>query len=124
MRRVLLLGVLAVLAIPAAARADSTLQFNTVKLPGIDGSGTEPRITVGPDDTRWAITSVSRSGGAGAVVFRSIDGGQTWQRTPADPVQRHATIDVDLVAMHTGRILASELDDAGSALRAEFGHGR
>src|SRR6478609_11131265 len=117
MRRIsLLLAVLLLTAVAAApaARADGPLGFTTVRLGGIDGSGTEPRITVAPDDTRYAMTSVSRKGGSGAVVFRSVDEGQTWQKTAADPVQHgEATIDVDIVAQRTGRILASELDEAG-----------
>jgi BNR repeat-like domain len=108
MRRlsVLLFGLM--LAAPAAAYAGGPLQLNTVKLPNAN-DGTEPRITVGPDDLRWAVTNDP----TGAVVFNSKDGGLTWQKTKADPVQRSATIDTDIVAMHTGRILASELDDAG-----------
>jgi hypothetical protein len=108
--RAALLTTFALLAVAAPAYADTPMSFNTVKLPGIDGSGTEPRITVAPDDTRYAITSEDRGGHT--AVFKSVDGGQTWQRT-ADPVLREPTIDVDVVAMNTGRILASELDEAG-----------
>src|SRR3954470_2630603 len=102
----------AVFAAPARA-ADAPLDLTTVRLGGIDGSGTEPRVTVAPDDTRYAITSASRARAAGALVFQSTDGGQTWQQTPGRPVQRQASIDVDIVAMDTGRLLASELDYAG-----------
>src|SRR4051794_20614416 len=110
--RLAVLTLLAAAALAPAARADTAMHFDTVKLPGIDGSGTEPRIAVGPDDTRWAATSRSRNDSA-ALVFKSVDEGQTWQKTAADPQQTEATIDVDVVAMHTGRILASELDEAG-----------
>jgi hypothetical protein len=110
--RLLTVVALAAAAAAPAARADAPMRFRTVRLPGIDGSGTEPRIAVGPDDTRWVATSASRSTSR-ALVFRSVDEGQTWQKTPADPQQVEATIDVDVVAMHTGRILASELDEAG-----------
>ena len=104
---------LTALLIAPAARADGPLDFTTVKLGGIDGSGTEPRITVAPDDTRYAITSVARSG-ADPAVFKSVDEGQTWQRTAGNPVTHgEATIDVDVVAEQTGRILGSELDEAG-----------
>src|SRR3954451_2151654 len=109
------LVVLAILAgalMAAPARAEDPLTLNTVKLAGIDGSGTEPRMTVGPDNMRYAITSTKRSGGR-TIVYRSIDQGATWQKTPGDPVQANATIDVDVVAMPTGRILGSELDEAG-----------
>src|SRR6266511_1708030 len=108
----LILVVLAGALTAAPARAEDPFTLNTVKLGAIDGSGTEPRITVAPDDSRYAITSTKRSGGR-TVVFRSIDQGATWQKTPGDPVQADATIDVDVVAMPTGRILASELDEAG-----------
>src|SRR3954470_13285135 len=102
----------AVFAAPARA-ADAPLDLTTVRLGGIDGSGTEPRVTVAPDDTRFAITSASRARAAGALVFWSVDGGRTWQQTPAKPTQRAPSIDVDIVAMNNGRILASELDYAG-----------
>src|SRR5205085_6786850 len=76
------------------------------------GDGTEPRITITADDRRWAITNTATQGGT-AVVYGSSDGGASWQKTAGDPAQTSATIDTDIVAMHTGRILASELDDAG-----------
>src|SRR4051795_9628171 len=95
-------------AAPAARAAADPLQLYTVRLPGADDK-TEPRIAVGPDDRRWVVTN----GGGAAIVFGSRDGGLTWQKTPADPQQRGATIDTDIVTMPTGRILASELDEAG-----------
>jgi BNR repeat-like domain len=107
-----MLVVLAALVAAPAARAEDPFALTTVKLGGIDGSGTEPRITVAPDDTRYAITSTKRSGGS-TVVFKSADQGASWTKTAGDPVQADATIDVDVVAMPTGRILASELDEAG-----------
>src|SRR5947209_9018259 len=103
-----LIALVVALVATAVARADGPLQLVTVKLDKADDK-TEPRITAGPDDRRWVITN----GGGNAIVFSSRDGGQSWQRTAADPVQRSATIDTDIVAMHTGRILASELDDTG-----------
>jgi hypothetical protein len=101
-----LLAALAVL--PAAAHAAGPLSLTTVKLAGADDK-TEPRIAVGPDDRRWAVTNA----GGTAVVYSSRDGGASFQRTAADPQQRGATIDTDIVTMHTGRVLASELDEAG-----------
>jgi hypothetical protein len=110
MRRfpVLAAALLSLLAIAPAARAADPLQLYTVRLPGADDK-TEPRIAVGPDDRRWVVTN----GDGAAIVFSSRDGGLSWQRTPADPQQRGATIDTDVVTMHTGRVLASELDEAG-----------
>src|SRR3954466_46055 len=102
MRRCLPAVLLALLALPAAAAADGPLTLYTVRLDKANG-GTEPRLTVAPDDSRWAISN----GGDGAQVYRSTDGGLTFQRTKADPQQREATIDTDVVAMNTGRILAS-----------------
>jgi len=103
-----------------ARAADAPFELHTLRVPDIDGSGTEPRITVGPDDTRYLITSISRSTGAGAVVYKSIDGGQTWQPTVNKPAgQTEPSIDVDIVATLPfagaphGRILGSELDFAG-----------
>src|SRR3954469_6546114 len=108
MRIRLALVALLLLVLAAPARALAPLQLTTVKLDKASDK-TEPRIAVGPDDRRWAITN----GADGAQVYSSRGGGQTWQRTKADPVQREATIDTDVVTMPTGRILASELDDAG-----------
>jgi hypothetical protein len=98
----------ACLARPAVALADGPLQLTTAKLAGADDK-TEPRIAVGPDDRRWVISNAKGT----AVVYSSRDEGATWQKTPADPQQRGATIDTDVVTMHTGRVLASELDEAG-----------
>src|SRR3954452_808096 len=85
---------------------------------------TEPRITVGPDGTTWAVTNgekPSDSPGAGgeentapAIVMYSTDGGNTWHKTPADFAgQTQATPDVDIITLPTGRVIASELDSAG-----------
>jgi hypothetical protein len=71
--------------------------------------GTEPRVTVGPDDRRWVMTN----GGGGAHVYVSADRGMSWQKTAGDPVQTSATIDVDIVSTRTGRLVASELDGLG-----------
>jgi hypothetical protein len=96
------------LAGPAAAGA-APFTFSTSLLRGTD-DGTEPRMTVAPDDTRYVVTNA----GGTAVVFASKDGGLTWSRTAADPPgQQVPTIDTDIVAYPTGRILASELDFAG-----------
>jgi hypothetical protein len=101
------LSVVALLA-PAVARAENPT-FTTTKLPGANGS-TEPRMSVGRDDTRWVVTNAS---GAGEVVYLSRDGGSTWTRTAGSPPQTSATIDTDIVTFPSGRILSSELDDGG-----------
>jgi hypothetical protein len=97
----------AALLAPAASAAPMT--FSTSLLKGSD-DGTEPRMTVAPDDTRYVVTNANGT----AVVYASKDGGLTWARTAADPPgQQVPTIDTDIVAYPTGRILASELDFAG-----------
>src|SRR3954465_936591 len=88
---------LAALAAAPAARAADPLQLYTVRLPGADDK-TEPRIAVGSHDRRWVVTN----GDGAALVYGSRDGGLTWQKTEADPQQRGATIDTDIVTMHTG----------------------
>src|SRR4051794_10048677 len=99
----------ALLATPSAAfAADPT--FVTTKLPD-SGSRQEPRIAVAPDGSRYAVAldktdSISQ-------VWRSVDGGLSFQKTPADPPQEAATIDVDVVTLPSGRILSSELDTGG-----------
>jgi hypothetical protein len=101
------------LLVPVLAHAAAPA-FQTVKLPVAHvGDGTEPRVTVAPDGTIYTVTTDGSQGGT-AVVFASRDGGKTWAKTPADPPgQTNPTIDVDIVAMPTGRILASELDTTG-----------
>ncbi|HEX8122093.1 MAG TPA: sialidase family protein [Solirubrobacteraceae bacterium] len=113
--RLFFVAVLTLAGLAPATQSQAAMRFRTVKLPGIDGSGTEPRITVGPDDVRWAMTNEKRGGASNpgpALVFKSVDEGQTWQKV-TDPPQASASIDVDIVAMRTGRILESELDYGG-----------
>src|SRR4051795_1496241 len=126
-RRAVLFATLTAALAPGSALAATPTWVN-VKLPDTSKRVTEPRVIVGPDDRRWVVTNlnaVSKTSMSGAdtfgaaVVFVSRDGGQTWQRTAADPPQESATIDTDIVAMHPvvpggqPRILASELDDGG-----------
>src|SRR3954451_21533082 len=109
MRSRLVLALVAFFATPVAAlAADPT--FVTVKLPN-SGSRQEPRIAVGPDNARYAVAldktdSISQ-------VWKSLDGGLTFQKTATDPPQSAATIDVDVVTLPSGRIISSELDTAG-----------
>src|SRR4051812_40941501 len=123
MRSLLAVALVATLSGPATAlAADPT--FTTFKLPGADGRQ-EPRIAVSGDDVRWADALLpGDTGSAGQpeilghfAVWKSLDGGLTWQKTKSDPPQKEATIDVDVVTipMPNGktRILASELDYAG-----------
>src|SRR3954454_8396251 len=122
-----LIALTAAVVAPTYASAAAPTWIN-VKLPDTSKRVTEPRVIVGPDDRRWVVTNlnaVSKTSMSGAdtfgaaVVFVSRDGGQTWQRTAADPPQKSATIDTDIVAMRPikpggqPRILSSELDDGG-----------
>lgn len=106
-----------VLALAAEAQAIDPPTFNTVKIAGEPGQGnlpwSEPRIAVGPDGHIWALTNDDDQTGT-AVVFGSGDGGKTFQKAPS-PIagQTSPTPDVDIVVLPNGRIIASELDDAG-----------
>src|SRR4051812_39358303 len=112
------------LAMAAQARAIDPPTFNTVKIDGEPGQGnlpwSEPRIAVGPDGHFWAITNDDDETGT-AVVFGSGDGGKTFQKA-ASPIagQVGPTPDVDIVVLPTGRIIASELDDAGINFPTSF----
>lgn len=100
----------AVFAAPAPAAAPSAAPaYSTTMLPGTAG-GTEPRVTVAPNGVRYLTTNAKGSGDE--IVFRSSNG-TSWSQVTMPPNQTSATIDVDVVAMHTGRILTSELDFAG-----------
>jgi hypothetical protein len=98
---------------PPTARAGARPTFTTVRLPTKQrGSGTEPRVAVGPDDRRWVVTSDDEQSGT-AAVFSSRDA-TGWTRTAGEiPGQTVPTIDVDIVVTPGGRIIASELDTAG-----------
>jgi hypothetical protein len=100
---------LTALAAPAPAATDTAATYATTELPGTAGH-TEPRVTVAPNGARYLTTNEKSTGNE--IVFRSPDG-KSWSRVTMPPDQTNATIDVDVVAMHTGRILTSELDFAG-----------
>jgi BNR repeat-like domain len=98
------------------AQAAPKLHFKTVKVQKRPGDGglpwAEPRNAVGPDGWSWVVTNRQEPDGA-AVVLGSPDGIH-WKATAGLPAgQTVATPDTDVVAMSTGRLLASELDDAG-----------
>jgi hypothetical protein len=95
--------------VSSATSAAPRPHYTTVKLAGASGSS-EPRVTVAPDGNRYVDTNTSGSGSE--VVYRSPDATH-WTQTASQPVQASATTDVDIVSTQTGRIIASELDDAG-----------
>src|SRR5436853_7608189 len=108
----------AVLALAAATAAAATPpSFHTVKIAGEPAQGglpwAEPRIAVGPDGKYWAVTNADDKAGT-AAVYGSSDKGKTFHKTAGDPAgQTSPTPDVDIVVLPNGRIIASELDDAG-----------
>ena len=100
---------LGLLAAPApAATPGPTPVFRTTELAGSSGSS-EPRVTVAPHDVRFLTTNAKNGD---ETVYRSTDG-LGWTKVATPPGQSAPTTDVDVVAMHTGRILTSELDFAG-----------
>ena len=117
-------ALVAMLAMAASASAIDPPTFNTVKIDGEPGQGnlpwSEPRIAVGPDGHFWAVTNDDDETGT-AVVFGSGDGGKTFQKAES-PIagQVGPTPDVDIVVLPTGRIIASELDDAGINFPTSF----
>ena len=112
MRRSLaLLPVLGVVALALSAPSDAAPTkpaFVTVKLAGSSGSA-EPRVAVGPQDLRWAVTNATNGEEA---VYKSTDGVQ-WTRVSTPPGQSLPTIDVDVATLPSGRVITSELDTLG-----------
>jgi hypothetical protein len=103
----------------AASAAGATLpRFTNVKLDGATYA-TEPRVTITPDRSRYVVTNDAQTGAE--VVYRSTDGARTFGRTAADPTQGPAaSIDVDIVSTHTGRIITTELDFAGISFYVSY----
>ncbi|MEA2438235.1 MAG: repeat-like domain [Thermoleophilaceae bacterium] len=105
-------GVLVALAFsaaPAGAALDPPTFGPAVKLPDAN-AGTEPRIVIAPNGTRYVITNAGSGGDA--VVYASPDG-KTWHRTATIPGQQSATIDTEVAISSSGRLVATELDAAG-----------
>jgi hypothetical protein len=108
---------LACLLFAAATAAAAPPKFITTKIAGEPGKGSlpwsEPRIAVGPDGKYWAVTNADDAAGT-AAVYGSSDKGKTFKQTATPPAgQTSPTPDVDIVVLPSGRIIASELDDAG-----------
>jgi hypothetical protein len=102
------------IALDLPARA-TTPTFMTVRLSGSDG-GTEPRVAVAPDGTIHVVTNRNGS----AAVYSSTDQGATWGVRGTFPNQTLPTIDVDVIALPEGRLVASELDFAGLNFRNAY----
>jgi hypothetical protein len=99
----------ALLAAPAAAAPAAPGFGPAVKLAGA-GGGTEPRVAIAPNGTRYVITNDAATNEA--VVYASPDGA-SWRRTAQIPGQSSASIDTDVAIASSGRIVAVELDGAG-----------
>ncbi|MEA2374459.1 MAG: hypothetical protein QOD53_922 [Thermoleophilaceae bacterium] len=98
------------------AQAADGLSFQSVKVQKRPGDGglpwAEPRIAFGLDGKSWVVTNREEADGK-AIVLGSPDA-LHWKATPGLPAgQTSATPDVDILSMPNGRLLASELDDAG-----------
>jgi hypothetical protein len=106
------------LALPrgTAAQAPMPVFGTALNLPA-SGGGTEPRVAVTPDGRRWVISN-DRSNAA--VVYVSSDGVH-WTQTAGNPAgQVVPTIDVDIVATRTGRLVATELDGSGPSIVTSY----
>src|SRR3954452_9196825 len=109
--------VLGCLLASAGAASAAPPKFNTVKIAGEPGQGSlpwaEPRIAVGPDGKYWAVTNSDDQAGT-VFAYSSSDRGRHFQKAAA-PIagQVGPTPDVDVIVLPSGRIIASELDDAG-----------
>jgi LPXTG-motif cell wall-anchored protein len=103
------LGLPLLVTAPAVSAASSRPSFTTTLLSQSDGRS-EPRVTVTPDGTRYVDTNAKDGT---EVVYASRDG-KSWSRVAGvPPLQTQPTTDVDIVATHTGRLIASELDFSG-----------
>lgn len=100
----------------SAASASPRAHYTTIKLANSSGSS-EPRVTVTPDGNRYVDTNAAKTGNE--VIYRSPDAIH-WIQTAGAPTQVSATTDVDIVSTHTGRLIASELDDAGINFQTSY----
>jgi hypothetical protein len=99
------------LAATSGSSTASSFTFRAAKLAGA-GGGTEPRVSIAPDHSAYVVTNAVNGT---AVVYRSKDEGRTWTKTAGTPTgQEDPTIDTDVVVTPTGRVIASELDFAGT----------
>jgi hypothetical protein len=109
---------LVMMAAPGIASASSsTLRFHSTSLPGSSGFS-ESRVTVAPHGVRYVDTNAKDSGDE--IVYRSTDGLQWAQTKGMPPQQIGPSTDVDIVSMHTGRVLASELDLVALSFRTAY----
>ena len=111
-RRVALAGATAALlgtSLLAPHAQARSWQFVTTRIPDTGGPYAEPRAAIAPGDHHYITTSASS---LEQVVYGSPDGIR-WNKLANPPNQVVQTSDVDVVALPTGRVLASELDGVG-----------
>src|SRR5437588_6132153 len=107
---VLALATFGLLATAPAGATSNRLHLFTVKLKG-GTQHSEPRVSVDTRGRRWVVTNDAATNDE--VVYRSTNG-RMWSRTKTEPAgQNAASIDTDIIALPTGRIVSSELDYAG-----------
>lgn len=109
---VLVLLALLATAVASAQAAPPGLRVGAPQLLPGSADTSEPRIAVDPrSDVRYAITNLVTGRSSGnAQVFASRDG-RRWQPVPATIAgQGEPTIDLDVVVLASGRLIATELD--------------
>lgn len=104
------------LSFAVGAPAAHAFNYRTVRLPASNGFS-EPRVAV---DSRGHFWLESNAANGSAAVWGSTSG-LTWKQTPSEPAgQTQATTDVDIVTTPSGRIIETELDDAGINFRTSY----
>jgi hypothetical protein len=83
-----------------------------IKLAGAGGD-TEPRDAVTPDGAHFTVTD-------SGAVYRSTDGVHAWTHVGDLSNQFAGSIDTDLVATRTGRLIGVELDFGGINFRTSY----
>ena len=105
-----------ILTFAISAPAVQAARFKTVRLPKSNGFS-EPRVAVDNKGHFWLESNASNGS---AEVWGSLTG-LSWKPTPAEPAgQTAATTDVDIITTPSGRIIQTELDDAGINFRTSY----
>jgi hypothetical protein len=111
------LGLLALLiSLSVVPAAQAAFRYKTVRVPKSDGFS-EPRMAVDNKGHFW-LESNAKNGSA--TGWGSMTG-LSWKPTRTKPAgQTAATTDVDLITTPSGRIVETELDDAGINFRTSY----
>jgi len=97
--------------LPASAAGQFTFA-KPIRLAGAGGD-TEPRAAVTPAGTHYVVTD-------GGTIWSSADGLHGWSHVGDLSNQLASSIDVDLVATRTGRLIGVELDFGGINFRTSY----